>query len=103
MKTFGAALATAMVLNYDLGTAAGQTSNPPEHAIEHVDPQRPGASNPAQLPPLTAGQKRVIFKWLAPDKSKIRWAENFRAAVGAHVPRSIELWPLPEGALAEAP
>jgi uncharacterized protein DUF1236 len=107
MKAIVTAIATAAVLGCSLATATAQAGNPPGDAIEHVGPLSPSgepASAPqAQSPSLTAAQKAAIFSSVTLDKSKVKSAENFRVAVGARVPPAIELHPLPEGALAEAP
>jgi hypothetical protein len=106
MKAIVAVIATAAVLGGSLAARA-QTSNPPGDTIEHVGPLSPSgepANAPqAQSPSLTPAQKAAIFSSVTLDKSKIKSEENFRVAVGAHVPPAIELHPLPEGALAEAP
>jgi Protein of unknown function (DUF1236) len=106
MKAIVTAMATAAVLGCSLAMVKAQTGNPPGDAIEHVGPLSPSgepANAPPQSPSLTAAQKAAIFSSLTLDKSKIKSAENFRVAVGARVPPTIELHPLPEGALAEAP
>jgi hypothetical protein len=106
MKAIVAVIATAAVLGGSLAARA-QTSNPPGDTIEHVGPLSPSGepanAPPAQSPSLTPAQKAAIFSSVTLDKSKIKSEENFRVAVGAHVPPAIELHPLPEGALAEAP
>ena len=84
-----------------------RTGGPPGDAIDHVGPLSPSGqplnSEPTQAPALTAAQKAAIFSSVTLDRSKVKTVENFRVAVGAKVPPAIELYPLPEGALAEAP
>jgi len=89
------------------GVATAQTGNPPGDAIEHVGPLSPGGqpvkSPPAQKPVLTPAQKAAIFSSVTLDKSKIKPPDVLHVTVGAPVPPTIELYPLPEGVLAEAP
>ncbi len=107
MKAFVATFAGAAFWLGSLGLAMAQTSNPPGDAIEHVGPLSPTGepvtSPPAQTPALTAAQKAAIFSSVTLDKSKIKPAEVFHVTIGGSVPPTIELYPLPEGVLAEAP
>ena len=107
MKALIAAFALAVVIACGVGPASAQTGGPPGDAIDHVGPLSPSGqplnSEPTQAPALTAAQKAAIFSSVTLDRSKVKTVENFRVAVGAKVPPAIELYPLPEGALAEAP
>jgi hypothetical protein len=97
----------AVVSLWGLGLVNAQINTPPGESIDHVGPLSPSGqpvnTPPAQAPALTAAQKAAIFSSVTLDKSKIKATENFRVAIGAKVPSVIELHPLPEGALAEAP
>jgi hypothetical protein len=59
------------------------------------------ATQPSQLQ-LSAAQKAAILNAIRQDNRKIT-PGTFPAAVGGQVPPSIELYPLPNGALAQAP
>jgi hypothetical protein len=103
MKVFAAAIALAMVC----GAAGAQTNGPPGGAIEHAGPLsptgQPSGESPAPAPVLTAAQKAAIFSSVTLDKSKPKASEDFKVAVGEQVPPTVELHPLPAGALAEVP
>jgi hypothetical protein len=64
---------------------------------------QPAGEPPAQAPALTAAQKAAIFSSVTLDKSKAKASEDFKLSVGQQVPPTIDLHPLPAGALAEAP
>jgi len=105
MKLFAAAI---VLLTTPLCSAASaQTNGPPGGAIQHVGPLSPSGQSPsvppAQGPALTAAQKAAIFSSVMLDKSKINSGENFELSVGEPIPSTVELHPLPAGALAEAP
>jgi hypothetical protein len=62
-------------------------------------PAQPGAeTNPAAVPnlKLTAAQKQTIYSSISSQKQKETAPPTFRAAVGAPVPASVELQPLPK-------
>lgn len=105
MKVFAAAIALATVAL--CGAAGAQTSGPPGGAIEHVGPLspsgQPSGEPVAQAPTLTAAQKAAIFSSVTLDKAKAKASEDFKVAVGEQVPPTVELHPLPAGALAEVP
>jgi hypothetical protein len=107
MKALIAAMAFAAATAGGIGLATAQSNGPPGAPIEHVGPMSPSGeplnSPPAQAPALTAAQKAAIFSSVTLDKSKIKPADTFPVAVGAQVPPAVELYPLPEGVLAEAP
>jgi hypothetical protein len=105
MKEFVAAI---VLLPAALGGAAtAQTNGPPGGEMVHVGPLTPSGQSPnippAQVPALTAAQKAAIFSSVTLDKSKINAGENFEVTVGDPIPPTVELHPLPAGALAEAP
>jgi hypothetical protein len=103
MKVF----VVAIVLTTALGTASAQNGGPPGGTIEHVGPLsptgQPAGEPPAHAPALTAAQKAAIFSSVTLDKSKARASEDFKLSVGEQVPPTVDLHPLPAGALAEAP
>jgi hypothetical protein len=105
MMVFAAAivLLTALLCS----VASAQTNGPPGGEIQHVGPLSPSGQSPgvppAQGPALTAAQKAAIFSSVMLDKSKINSGENFEVSVGDPIPPTVELHPLPAGALAEAP
>jgi len=91
-----AALALSLVLGSGL---AGAQTRPPDAL-----PQ-PGAvspADPAQLQ-LTPAQKASILKAVRENSATIRPPTSFAVAVGEMVPPSIELYILPDNALAEVP
>lgn len=71
-------------------------------ALAQTDTGAPAGAgvNEQQKPPLTPGQRRVIYDSVAKDKSKTAKV-NFAPAVGADVPPMIELYTLPDQVLAE--
>ncbi len=104
MKVFVATIVLATALG---GAASAQNGGPPGGTIEHVGPLsptgQPAGEPPAQSPALTAAQKAAIFSSVTVDKSKAKTTEDFKVAVGEQVPATVELHPLPAGALAEVP
>jgi hypothetical protein len=105
MKEFVAAI---VLLPAALGGAAtAQINGPPGGEIVHVGPLSPSGQSPnippAQVPALTAAQKAAIFSSVTLDKAKINGGENFEVTLGDPIPPTVELHPLPAGALAEAP
>ena len=68
-------------------------------AAQVTDTTHPGAeANPASVPSLklTAAQKQTIYSSISSQKQKETAPPDFRAAVGAVVPQSIELQALPK-------
>jgi hypothetical protein len=105
MKVFVAAMVLTTALS---GAASAQNGGPPGGTIEHVGPLspttgQPSGEPPAQAPALTAAQKAAIFSSVTLDKSKAKASEDFKLSVGEQVPPTVELHPLPAGALAEVP
>jgi len=86
-------VAVAMVMG--LSAASAQLSSPGGSSLA------PEAAQPAQLQ-LSAAQKTAILNAIRQDNRKITQG-TFPAAVGGQVPPSIDLYPLPNGALAQAP
>jgi hypothetical protein len=89
------------------GSAAAQTppptTAPPDATITHPpgSPSSPLPSHSAQLQ-LTTAQKTAILDAVR-KAAKGASPVNFVVSVGAPVPPSIELYILPDGALAEVP
>ena len=75
-----------------------QTASPPAGAAG--DPAVSGAIE--QKPLLTPGQRRAIYAEVASDKSKTS-PKNFSPVAGADVPPMIELYALPDDAVADVP
>jgi len=95
----------AFALLGSVGAGIAQTKTP-----GMGDPMAPsgmssggGSSLQSQPLQLTAPQKTAIFKAVNQERAKITPPPNFQAAVGAPVPASAELYPLPDAALAQAP
>jgi Protein of unknown function (DUF1236) len=70
-------------------------------------PSSPGDDAPVsgaieQKPLLTSAQRGAIYTQVSKDKSKSA-AKGFSAVIGADVPPMIELYALPDDALAEVP
>lgn len=86
-------VAVAIVMG--LGAASAQLSSPGGSSLA------PEATQPSALQ-LSAAQKAEILNAIRQDNRKIT-PGTFPAAVGGQVPPSIELYPLPNGALAQAP
>jgi hypothetical protein len=109
MKAFLKVAGLAAAITGVAFACAAQTAPgaPASDSIEHAGPLSPtGAPRdtpPAQLPALTAAQKAAIFSYVTLDKAKIKPPPQFATSIGAPVPPTVELYPLPEGALAEAP
>src|SRR5437879_544604 len=100
----------AFVLLTGVGLAAAQTPPvtvvPGEDVITHTPPGAPLSpppGTPSSQLQLTPAQKTAIVNAIRRDSGKAASPVNFVAAVGAPVPPSIELYILPDGALAEVP
>jgi Protein of unknown function (DUF1236) len=92
----GVGLAGAQSPPVTVGQADNVISHPPAGT-----PLSPPPSAPSQVQ-LTTAQKATILNAIRRD-SKAASPVSFVAAVGAPVPPSIELYVLPDGALAEVP
>src|ERR1700754_1354837 len=89
----GQQLRSAVVALLLLGGLGGPT------AAQTADTTHPGTeSNPAAVPSisLNAAQKQTIYSSISSQKQRETEPPTFRAAVGAVVPNSIELQPLPK-------
>jgi hypothetical protein len=89
----------ALALALGAGLAAAQTRAPdaPQPPVGAVSPVNPG-----QLQ-LTSAQKTLILDAVRQESSKVRPPISFPVTVGEMVPPSIELYILPDNALAEVP
>jgi Protein of unknown function (DUF1236) len=85
----------AAAIAIGLGPASAQISSPGGSGAP------PGVSEPSQLQ-LSAAQRTAILNAIRQDNRRIS-PGSFPAAVGGQVPPSIELYPLPNAALAQAP
>jgi hypothetical protein len=92
MKTgfYSGSTASALALMMGIGIAAAQTGGT-------VEPVGPGGvvNQPLEL---TAAQKNAIVKAVGHDKTKMA-SVHFSATIGAAVPPSISLYPLPDEAV----
>ena len=88
----------ALALVSGIGLAAAQVSAPGAGGNT-----QPGAmSQPSQLK-LSPAQRTAILNAVLQNSPKAAAPTNFQAAVGGPVPPSIELYPLPSGAVSQAP
>jgi Protein of unknown function (DUF1236) len=85
----------AVAIAMGLGPASAQLSTPGGSSAS------PGATQSSELQ-LSAAQRTAILNAIRQDNRKIS-PGNFPAAVGGQVPPSIDLYPLPNGALSQAP
>lgn len=102
--------ATALALLASVSIAAAQTSQTrpggapmpaPSAAPQGNQSGGPGASQAALQ--LSAQQKTAIFQAVTKDKVKSPPPAEFKPALGASVPPSIELYTLPANVVAEIP
>jgi hypothetical protein len=61
------------------------------------------ASKDTQRVRLTSAQRTAILKAVSADKERVKAPANFKAAVGAQVPSTVELRDLPDTVVADAP
>jgi uncharacterized protein DUF1236 len=100
--------AFVLVIGLSSGVALAQTPPAPlatpDDAIMHPPghPSSPSMSSPTSQLQLTTAQKTTILNAVRRD-SKGASPINFVVALGAPVPPSIELYILPDGALAAVP
>jgi hypothetical protein len=92
----------ALLLGVVVAPAIAQPAHDPGSAQVSVD-ARTGAIAPAPQVQLTPQQKSVILEAVRPAEGRVKAPGNVRAAVGAEVPPSTELYFLPDEALASAP
>jgi hypothetical protein len=95
MKTCLRCGIVAAAIAMGLGPTSAQLSTPGGSSAA------PRATQPSELQ-LSAAQRTAILNAIRQDNRKIS-PGNFPAAVGGQVPPSIDLYPLPNGALAQAP
>jgi len=98
----------ALVLAAGVASAAAQTppttpTTPPDRSITHPPPGTPAFPSPGQPLQLTDAQRAAIMNALRRESPKGASPVNFVASIGAPVPPSIELYVLPDRALAEVP
>ena len=90
--------AIVLALLGGVGIAAAQTTPMPPAA------SAPGASiSQSSALQLSAQQKATIFKTVTKEKVKSPPPANLQLSVGAQVPASIELYPLPANVVSEVP
>ena len=100
--------AFVLAIGLSTGLAVAQTPpaplSAPDDAITHLPggPSSPSMGSPTTQLQLTPAQKTAILNAVRRD-SKGASPINFVVALGAPVPPSIELYMLPDGALAEVP
>jgi hypothetical protein len=80
----------ALALAAGIGLAGAQTN-------------APAASGQSTALELTPAQKTAIFRAVDKEKAKVKAPPNLVATVGAEVPPSIELYVMPDDAVADAP
>jgi hypothetical protein len=94
----------ALVLATSTGLATAQTGLPGtlERPAESLSPQPPPTSPSAQVQ-LTLAQKTAILDAVRADGKQIAPGTNFVASIGGPVPPQLELYVLPDRALATVP
>jgi hypothetical protein len=93
--------AIAIALLAGVGIAAAQ--NTPLPPAGSAAPKAPSSMNQSGALQLSAAQKSTIFKTVTKDKVKSPPPANMQVSVGAQVPASIELYPLPANVVSEVP
>jgi Protein of unknown function (DUF1236) len=94
----GVGIAAAQTPPVTVGQGDGAISHPPAGG-----PTSPPVGAPSSQLQLTSAQKTAILNAVRRDNGKAASPVNFVAAVGAPVPPSIELYVLPDLALADVP
>jgi hypothetical protein len=92
-------IATIVLLTASVGIAAAQTSVP--GTIE--TPSAPPLTTPSSQIQLTPAQKTAILDAVKQDGKKVAAGAEFIASIGAPVPPQLELYILPDSALATVP
>ena len=101
--------AFVLAIGLSTGFAAAQTPPAslatPDDGIAHPpgQPSFPSMGSPSAQLQLTPAQKTAILSAVRRETPKGASPINFVVALGAPVPPSIELYMLPDGALAEVP
>lgn len=100
--------ATVLALLAGIGVAAAQAPAPsssmPATRAPAAQPNtmsQPGQN--AAAVQLSAAQKTAIFQGVTKEKVKSPPPASFQASVGASVPSSVELYPLPANIVAQVP
>jgi hypothetical protein len=93
----------ALALCASIAAATAQTgpSSPGDRSIPPLNPGRT-TSQETELR-LTDAQKSAIFRAVHKEKAKVKVPPNLTASVGEQVPPSIELYMLPDDAVADTP
>lgn len=92
----------ALSLAPGLAVAQVGADNPVDSHKGIVDPKDGSLAPPSQLR-LTAAQKSAIAEAVRKESKAVTKPPSFVVSVGAPVPPAIELYILPDGALAEVP
>ena len=90
----------ALALLTSSGLAAAQSAVP--GTVEHPS-ESPPLTTPSSQIQLTPSQKTAILDAVRQDGKKVTAAADFVATVGASVPPQLELYVLPDRALATVP
>ena len=93
--------AVVLALLASVGIASAQNAPAPAGAPPAAKAQD-SMAKPSALQ-LSAAQKTSIFQSVTKDKVKSPPPANMQVSVGAQVPASIELYPLPANIVAEVP
>ena|SRR5437667_1789134 len=97
-------LVLALIAGAGLAAAQAPPAQSPDESITHPAPgSLPSTAAPLSQLQLTAAQKTAILNAIRGDSGKGGSPVNFVVAVGAPVPPSIELYVLPDAALADVP
>jgi protein-disulfide isomerase len=93
----------ALALVTSAGLAAAQSSIPgtPERPSESLSP--PPLTTPSSQIQLTAAQRTAIFDAVRQDGKQVAPGTDFVASIGGPVPPQLELYVLPDSALATVP
>jgi hypothetical protein len=90
-----------MMLVAGVGMTAAQTRIP--GTVEHPSEGAAPPATPASQTQLTAAQKTTILDAVRQDGKKVAAATEFVATIGGPVPPQLELYVLPDRALATVP
>ena len=102
MKTLIRNGATVLALLAGVGIAAAQSPMPPAGSAPAQRAPAASSQNSAALQ-LSAAQKTAIFQSVTKEKVKTPPPANMQVSVGAQIPASIELYPLPANIVSEVP
>ncbi len=90
------AVAVALACGFGIASVGAQTQSPNARGDSGIS----GAIE--QKPILTAQQRTAIYQEVSKDKNKTA-SKDFKPVVGADVPPMIELYTLPDDAMAQIP